>query len=150
MDYKYIDLALVEAKKACEKGEIPIGAVVVYRDQVIGSAHNLKEELNCAIKHAEILAIEEANKNMDNWRLNNCDLYVTMEPCIMCCGAAIHSRINKIYYLVSNEKFGGSGCIEQILTYEHTNHVVEFVKINDISREIKYKQLLKEFFVEKR
>ena len=86
---KYMNLALKEAKKAYKKGEIPIGAVIVKHGKVIAKAHNLKEHHNLSTAHAEILVINKANKKVKNWRLNECELYVTVEPCMMCCGAII-------------------------------------------------------------
>lgn len=150
MQQKYIELALYEAKKASLKGEIPIGAVIVKNDQIIARAHNLKETLACATKHAEILAIEKASEKMKNWRLNECDMYVTMEPCIMCCGALLQARINKVYYILDNNKFGGTSNVNLILENEQNNHQVYIEKINNLTLESQYKQLLKDFFSDKR
>ena len=150
MQQKCIELALEEAKKAYWKGEIPIGAVIVKNDQVISKAYNLKETLGCATKHAEILAIEKASESIDDWRLNGCEMYVTMEPCIMCCGALIQSRISKVYYILDNNKFGGINGISRILENSQNNHIVRIGKINDFTLESKYKQLLKDFFSDKR
>lgn len=150
MQQKYIDLALSEAKIAAIEGEIPIGAVIVKNDQIVAKAHNLKEKLNCATKHAEILAIEEASIKVNDWRLNECEMYVTMEPCIMCCGALIQSRINKVYYILDNNKFGGISDMSRILKKSQNNHIVQIEKINDPILENEYKQLLKEFFSDKR
>lgn len=150
MQQKYIKIALEEAKKAYEKGEIPIGAVIVKNNQVISSSHNLKETLGCATRHAEIIAIEKASEVINDWRLNECEMYVTMEPCIMCCGALIQSRINKVYYILDNSKFGGIGGMNRILENNHNNHIVQIEKINDFTLESKYKQILKEFFSDKR
>ncbi len=143
-------MALDEAKKAYMKGEIPIGAIIVKDDQLLSSAHNLKETLACATKHAEIIAIEKANEKVENWRLNGCDMYVTMEPCIMCCGALIQARINKIYYILDNKKFGGAGDMKRILENNKNNHLVQIEKINDLTLESQYKQLLQDFFSDKR
>ena len=92
----YMEEALKEAYKAYEKKETPIGAVIVKGGEIIARAHNQTEELNDSTAHAEILAIREAAKNLGGWRLNDCDLYVTMEPCIMCSGAIVNSRIKKL------------------------------------------------------
>ncbi len=150
MQQKYIDLALSEAKIAAIEGEIPIGAVIVKNDQIVAKAHNLKEKLNCATKHAEILVIEEASIKVNDWRLNECEMYVTMEPCIMCCGALIQSRINKVYYILDNNKFGGISDMSRILKNSQNNHIVQIEKINDPILENEYKQLLKRFFSDKR
>lgn len=97
MEEKFMQVALLEAKKAYEKLEIPVGAVIVNKGKIIARAHNLKETKKTAIAHAEILAIGKANKKLDNWRLLDCDLYVTLEPCEMCMGAIVASRIKNIY-----------------------------------------------------
>lgn len=92
----YMEEALKEAYKAYNKGETPIGAVIVKDGEIIARAHNLTEELSDSTAHAEILAIRQASEKLGGWRLINCDLYVTMEPCIMCSGAIINSRIKNI------------------------------------------------------
>ena len=92
----YMNEALKEARKAYEKGDTPIGAVIVKDGEIISRAHNLTEELNDCTAHAEILAIRKASEKLGGWRLINCDLYVTMEPCIMCSGAIVQSRIKKL------------------------------------------------------
>jgi tRNA(adenine34) deaminase len=92
----YMNEALKEARKAYEKGETPIGAVIVKDGEIISRAHNLTEELNDCTAHAEILAIRKASEKLGGWRLINCDLYVTMEPCIMCSGSIVKSRIKKL------------------------------------------------------
>ena len=102
MEEKFMKEALKEAKKAYEKREIPVGAIIVKNGKVIAKAYNLKETKQTALAHAEILAIQKANKKMKNWRLENwrllgCDMYVTLEPCDMCMGAIISSRIKNIY-----------------------------------------------------
>ena len=97
MEEKFMKEALKEAKKAYEKLEIPVGAVIVKNNKIIARAHNLKETKKTATAHAEILAIQKANKKLDNWRLLDCDMYVTLEPCEMCMGAAVSSRIKNLY-----------------------------------------------------
>ena len=97
MEEKWMNEALKEAKKAYDKLEIPVGAVIVKDGKIIARAHNLKETKQMATAHAEILAIQKASKKLNNWRLLNCDLYVTLEPCEMCMGAIIASRIKNIY-----------------------------------------------------
>ena len=106
MDRKYMEEALIEARKSLELDEVPIGAVIVYNGEIIARAHNLKEHNKSAIAHAEIIAIEEACKVIGDWRLSECTLYVTVEPCLMCCGAIIQSRIKRLVYAASNAKFG--------------------------------------------
>lgn len=101
---KFMKEAINEAKKAYSIKETPIGAVVVYDGQIVGRGFNSIEIENNSIKHAEIIAIEEASKNLGRWRLNGCDLYVTMEPCVMCCGAIVNSRVERIIIGASHTK----------------------------------------------
>lgn len=150
MNVKYMKIALEEAQKAFYEGEIPVGAVIVYNDKVIAQAHNLKEKTNCSINHAEIIAIKEACNKLGTWRLNDCDVYLTMEPCLMCCGALIQSRINKVYYLLNNDKFGGIISMDKIINYSRGNHKFEYEKVNDAKLERISTLLLKEFFLSKR
>ena len=95
---KYMNIALDEAKKALEEGEIPVGAVIVKDNIVIAKAHNLREGMQNSLAHAEISAINRACKYLRNWRLEDCDIYVTLEPCPMCCGAILQSRIRNVYF----------------------------------------------------
>ena len=97
MEQKFMKEALKEAQKAYDKLEIPVGAVIVKNGRIISRAHNLKETKQTATAHAEILAIQKANKKLNNWRLVDCDIYVTLEPCDMCMGAILSSRIKNIY-----------------------------------------------------
>ena len=101
--------ALKEAKKAYKKEEVPVGVVIVKDDKIIARAYNQKEMKNSPIKHAEIIAIEKACKKLNNWRLNDCEMYVTLEPCPMCTGAIINSRIKKVYIGAMQEKTGACG-----------------------------------------
>lgn len=100
----YMKIAIKEAEKALNNGEMPVGAVVVKNNKIIGKGYNKKEKTKNALMHAEIIAIQKACKKNKDWRLNYCELYVTMEPCIMCMGAIIESRIKKIYCGVENKK----------------------------------------------
>ena len=100
----YMQEAIIEAKKAADKGETPIGAVIVKDGEIIARAHNLTETLKDATAHAEILAIKQASEVLGGWRLVGCDLYVTMEPCIMCSGAIVNSRIEKIIVATKHVK----------------------------------------------
>lgn len=104
MNPKFMKQALREAKKAYDKLEIPVGAVIVKDNKIISRAHNLKETKQTTTAHAEILAIQKANKKLNNWRLLDCDLYVTLEPCDMCMGAIISSRIKNIYIGTLDQK----------------------------------------------
>ena len=102
----YMELAIEEALKAYNKNEVPIGCVIVYKDKVIATSYNRKSIDNIATYHAEILAIEEACKWLGTWYLDKCTLYTTVEPCMMCTGAIIQSRIKKVIYGCRNEAFG--------------------------------------------
>ncbi|MBE6159485.1 MAG: nucleoside deaminase [Lactobacillales bacterium] len=105
-DEKYIEIAYKEALKAYKKGDTPIGCVIVKNNKIIAKAYNKKEKNNIATHHAELLAINKACKKLKTWHLDDCTLYSTMEPCIMCSGAIIQSRIKKIVYSMSNNSFG--------------------------------------------
>ncbi len=139
-------LAIKEAKKAFKTGDVPVGAIIVKNNKVIAKAHNMKEKKKNAIKHAEIIAIEKACKKLKNWHLNECELYVTLEPCMMCCGAIIQSRIKKIYYSIESTKFGYIESLDKIFE-KNNNHFPEIEKglCAEESRKI-----LKEFFELKR
>lgn len=101
--------ALKEARKAYQKLEIPVGVVIVKDNKIIARAHNQKEEKNSPIKHAEVTAIERACKKLENWRLNDCEMYVTLEPCPMCAGAIVNARMKKIYIGAMQQKTGACG-----------------------------------------
>ena len=111
MDNKeyFMKQALKEAKKAYNKLEVPVGVVIVKDGKIIARAYNQKESKNSPIKHAEIIAIEKACKKLNNWRLNDCDMYITLEPCSMCAGAIINSRIRKIYIGAMEHNSGACG-----------------------------------------
>ena len=117
--------ALLEARKAYKKLEIPVGAIIVKDGEIIARAHNVKEEKKDTTKHAEILAIQRASKKLETWRLNDCEMYVTLEPCPMCAGAIINSRIKKLYYGAKDEKTGAVGSVLNLLEDYKFNHIVE-------------------------
>ena len=104
MQEQFMKEALKEAQKAYNKLEIPVGAVIVKDGKIISKAHNIKEEKQDTTKHAEIIAIQKASKKLETWRLNDCEMYVTLEPCSMCAGAIIQSRIKKVYIGTMDEK----------------------------------------------
>ena len=106
MDQKYMEIALKEAYKALKHNEVPVGAIIVKDGKIIAKAYNKREKTNDVTKHAEMIAISKACKKLKNWRLEDCTMYVTMEPCMMCCGAIEQSRISKIVYGTRNENFG--------------------------------------------
>ena len=136
--------ALLEARKAYKKLEIPVGAIIVKDGEIIARAHNVKEEKKDTTKHAEILAIQRASKKLDTWRLNDCEMYVTLEPCPMCAGAIIQSRLKKIYIGTMDEKTGACGSVLNLLEDYKFNHKVEVEKgiLKDDCE-----KMLKEFFV---
>jgi tRNA(adenine34) deaminase len=126
-DISYMKLAIEEAKKAEKIGEVPIGAVIVWNDQVISTAHNLRETTQDAVTHAEILAIQQACQKLGTWRLEEAELYVTLEPCPMCSGAIILSRIKRVVYGAKDPKAGCAGTLMNLLTDERFNHQAEVV-----------------------
>ena len=139
--------ALKEAKKAYNKLEVPVGVVIVKDDKIIARAYNQKEMKNSPIKHAEIIAIEKACKKLNNWRLNDCEMYVTLDPCPMCTGAIINSRIKKVYIGAVQEKTGACGSkVDLIEEYKTETKIdVEFGILKD-----KCLNLVQEFFKELR
>ena len=147
MEEKYMKEALKEAKKAYEKLEVPVGAVIVKDNKIIARAHNLKETKKDTTNHAEILAIQKASKKLEAWRLNDCEMYVTLEPCSMCAGAIINSRIKKIYIGALDEKTGAAGSVLNLFEDYKFNHKVEVEK--GILKE-ECENILKRFFKELR
>ncbi|WP_300257480.1 tRNA adenosine(34) deaminase TadA [Clostridium sp.] len=141
-----LSLALEEAVKAREKGEVPVGVVIVKNGEVIAKAHNLKETLNDPTAHAEILAIREACNKLNNWRLHGCEMYVTLEPCPMCAGAILQSRISKIYIGTFDDTTGAAGSVVNILQNHNLNHFLEVVWVNDE----KCSKILTKFFKDRR
>ena len=120
--------ALKEAQKAYEKLEVPVGAVIVKDGKIIARAHNQKETKKDTTKHAEILAIQKASKKLESWRLIDCEMYITLEPCSMCAGAIINSRIKKIYIGTLDEKTGAAGSVFNLFEDYTFNHKVEIEK----------------------
>jgi tRNA(adenine34) deaminase len=119
--------ALKEAKKAELIDEVPIGCVIVKDGKIIARGHNQRETNQSPIGHAEIIAINKASKKLNSWRLEGCDIYVTLEPCIMCSGAIIQSRINKVYYGASDPKGGALGSSINVLEANNINHHPEVI-----------------------
>lgn len=120
-DY-YMKIALDQAKKALKHNEVPVGAVIVKNNKIISKAYNKREKSNDVTKHAEIIAISKACKKLKNWRLDDCILFVTMEPCMMCSGAIEQSRIKKIVYGIKNDNYG---CTHNLKTAEIISQVCE-------------------------
>lgn len=139
--------AIKEAKKAYKNLEIPVGAIIIKEGKIIARGYNQKEKKNDTTMHAEINAIKKASKKIGNWRLNGCEMYVTLEPCPMCAGAIINSRLKKIYIGTMDEKNGACGSVSNILEEYKQNYKVEYE--NEIMRE-ECGQILKDFFKELR
>jgi tRNA(adenine34) deaminase len=146
-DIYLMRLALKEAGLAFLKGEVPVGALVVQDGKIISSSHNLREISKDPSAHAEILAIREATKISDSWRLSGLTLYVTKEPCVMCAGALVNSRISRLVYGCKDEKAGGVDSLYSILTDRRLNHQVEVVSgvLEDECAD-----MLRKFFKERR
>ncbi|MBG9982848.1 tRNA adenosine(34) deaminase TadA [Aerococcaceae bacterium DSM 111020] len=124
----WMEKALLLADQAEQLGEVPIGAVVVYQDAIIGEGYNLRETQHCALAHAEMIAIDEANKYLHAWRLDGATLYVTLEPCPMCAGAIINSRIQTVVYGAKDPKAGSAGTLMNLLMDERLNHQSQIIE----------------------
>lgn len=124
-DEQYMLQAIEAAKKAEKLGEVPIGAVIVYEDEVIASGYNVRETSQHTLSHAELMAIREANEKIGSWRLEDCTLYVTLEPCPMCAGAIVQSRIKRVVYGAADPKAGCAGTLMNLLQEDRFNHQAE-------------------------
>lgn len=143
----YMKQALKEAEKAYKKLEVPVGAIIVKDEKIIARAHNQKETKTDTTKHAEILAIQKASKKLKSWRLIDCEMYVTLEPCSMCAGAMINSRIKKVYIGAKDEKTGAVGSVLNLFNDYTFNHKVD-VETGIMEKECQ--EILKQFFKELR
>ncbi|RSD22509.1 tRNA adenosine(34) deaminase TadA [Mesobacillus subterraneus] len=152
-DEQYMHEAILEAKKAGEMDEVPIGAVIVLEGEIIARAHNLRETRQSSIAHAEVLAIDEACRKLGTWRLENTVLYVTLEPCPMCAGAIMLSRVKKVVYGAKDPKGGCAGTFMNLLQDDRFNHQSEVVTgvleeecsglLSNFFRELREKKKLK-------
>ena len=147
MQEKFMKEALKEAKKAYEKLEVPVGCVIVKNNKIIARGHNIKETKRDTTKHAEIVAIQKASKKLDSWRLIDCEMYVTLEPCCMCAGAIVNSRIKKVYIGAMDKKTGAVGSVLNLFNDYKFNHKVEF-ETGVLDKESE--EILKNFFKELR
>jgi tRNA(adenine34) deaminase len=120
--YRFMYAALQEAEKALVEDEVPVGAVVIKNNKIIGRGYNQVERLKDATAHAEMIAITAAANHLDNWRLEGCSLYVTLEPCVMCTGAMLASRINELYFATYDTKYGACGSLYNLAEDGKTNH----------------------------
>lgn len=144
---KYMKAAIKQAKKAYELDEVPVGAVIVYKDKIIAKAYNTKEKDKLATRHAEIKAIEKASKKIGNWRLNECEMYVTLEPCPMCASAIKQARIGKVYAGIASNDTKNLNIIKEIFNNSYNNTKVDY-SCGYLDTDINI--LLKKFFAKKR
>ena len=135
----FMKMAYCEAKKAYKNDEIPVGCVIVCENEIVACGCNKKERKNNALMHAEIIAIDKACKKLGSWRLDNCDIYVTLEPCMMCMGAIIESRIRNVYYGTKNKN-------EQMYVFNMVDRFVNLYNVNDAD----CSKILSDFFINKR
>ncbi|MFW6022620.1 MAG: tRNA adenosine(34) deaminase TadA [Halanaerobiaceae bacterium] len=147
-DEEYMKIAILEAEKALEIEEVPIGAIVVYGDKVIGRGYNLKERNYDPTAHAEIIALQDAARNMHSWRLDDCSLYVTIEPCPMCAGAIVQARIKKLVFGAYDLKAGATGSLYNITDDSRLNHQVTQISGGILEEECR--SLMKNFFAKLR
>lgn len=142
-DDKWMRLALHEAQKAQEKQEVPVGAIIVREGRVIARAHNLKENLKTPLGHAEIVAVHRASQKLGAWRLSDCTLYVTLEPCLMCAGVLYQARIGRVVFGTKDPKAGALGSVYSIHQDQRLNHRYEAL---DGPLHEECSQILKDFF----
>lgn len=146
-DEKYMKAALKEAMKAYQIGEVPIGCVIVYEGKIIGRGYNRRNTDKNTLSHAEITAINKASKKMGDWRLEGCTMYVTLEPCQMCSGAIVQSRMDRVVIAAMNPKAGCAGSILNVLNMPEFNHQTDITY--DVLKD-ESSELLKTFFKELR
>lgn len=146
-DEIFMKEALKEAAKARKKDEVPIGAIIVHNNKIIAKGHNLRETKHDALGHAEIIAIRKANKKLKSWRLVDCTIYVTVEPCSMCAGAILQSRIARIVYGTEDIKGGALGSSYNLFEQKNINHIPEIA--SGVLKE-ECSQIIKDFFKKKR
>jgi tRNA(adenine34) deaminase len=144
---RWMEVALQEARQAADEQEVPIGAVAVLEDRLVARDHNRCIQLNDATAHAEILVLREAGRVLSNYRLNGVSLYVTLEPCAMCCGALIWARVSRIVFGAKDEKAGAAGSKVSLLESGLFNHTVEVIE-GEMAEESR--QILRSFFEERR
>ncbi len=143
---KFMNEAYKEAMKAYKKDEVPVGCVIVKDNKIIARAHNLKEKKKNPMSHAEIECINKACKKLDDWYLKDCELYVTLEPCVMCVSVMINARIKSVFYGAKDNKAGALGGLFNLLDQKGFNHYFEINYLEDN----KCSQILKDYFKEKR
>jgi tRNA(adenine34) deaminase len=146
-DQEFMQFALAEAQKAYDLGEVPIGAVLVFQNQIISSSYNQVESLKDATAHAEILCLKQGAEKLDNWRLLDCTLYCTLEPCLMCAGAMILSRVKTLVWGAPDLRHGAGGSLTNVFDLDHPIHQIK-VRQGILGDEAA--GLLKKFFQERR
>ena len=144
MQEKYMEIAMKEAEKAYKKNEVPVGCVIVKNNKILAKTHNLKENKHSALYHAELIAIKKVSKKLKNWRLIDCEMYITMQPCPMCASAIKQSRIKKIYYGTDNKN---NNISNKIL---NENDINEKIEIIPYILEDKCKEIVQKFFEKQR
>ena len=147
IDEKYMKEAIRQARKAYAIGEVPIGCVIVYKDKIIGRGYNRRMADKNTLYHAELIAIRKASRKMDDWRLEECTMYVTLEPCQMCSGAIVQSRMSRVVVGCMNPKAGCAGSILNLLQMKEFNHQAE---LTTGVLEEECSQMMKDFFKELR
>lgn len=147
IDEKYMKEAIRQARKAYAIGEVPIGCVIVYKDKIIGRGYNRRMADKNTLSHAELIAIRKASRKMDDWRLEDCTMYVTLEPCQMCSGAIVQSRMSRVVVGCMNPKAGCAGSILNLLQMKEFNHQAE---LTTGVLEEECSQMMKDFFKELR
>ena len=147
LDEKYMQMAIEQAQIAQENGDVPIGAVIVYQNQIIGKAYNQREQLKDPTAHAEIIALTQAAAFLESWRLNDCTMYVTLEPCPMCAGALVLARMERLVYGCDDPKTGAVKSLYNIVQDERLNHQLQ-VTSGVLAAECS--ELLQEFFQKRR
>lgn len=147
IDRRFMRAAIESARIAEENGDVPIGAVIVYQNQIIGKAYNQREQLNDPTAHAEIIALTQAAAFREGWRLNGCTMYVTLEPCPMCAGALVLARLDRLVYGCDDPKAGACGSLYNIVQDERLNHHLE---VTSAVMEEQCRRQLQEFFAKRR
>lgn len=142
-DEEWMDLALAQARIASEAGEVPVGAVIVFEERVVASAHNLRETIQDPTAHAELIALREASKALGTWRLSGATCFVTLEPCPMCAGALVNARIDRVVYATDDPKAGATATLYNIGTDLRLNH--RFTVTTGVRKD-EAAELLKKFF----
>jgi tRNA(adenine34) deaminase len=147
MDENWMHEALAQARLAAAEGEVPIGAVVVFQDHIVGRGRNARERLHDPTAHAEVLALQEASRSLGRWRLTGASIYATLEPCFMCAGALVNARIDRLVFAVADPKAGAVGSLFDVVRDPRLNHRVE-VESGVLAPECS--ELLRSFFKSRR